>query len=308
MSVTSIAGRHPGVQALAAANAKSPILFPVASRPLDMVGNSGATSRVETHKAIARVGADGKPICLGVVGKDYSVVKNKNILPNVERELLKNIPGDRWENLEIKDSLSYDGGFTQREYLFKGFQSLVTTESGFETQAALSFLFRNSYDGSSSVFFGGSVVDLICINGMIGTRWSENISKRHTGAAPEYPYETIVAQAITRYQAEVAELTKLGHHSLKGRYEDVRDFLAEVFSDRRAARMFRQYGHEAHFRGENAFALLSALTFYSSHGTVDSFPIRRTGNDNVAAALAKRQDEIGELIHGPRWTAFLAAA
>jgi hypothetical protein len=306
VNTVSIANRHPGVVALAAANAASPIMFPVGARPLAMVGKEGRTAAVKGHKAIARV-LDGEPVCLGVVGDNYGLVTNKAVLAGVERELLRHIPGDKWADLQVKDKLSYSGAFCEREYLFKGFQSVVTTESGFETKAALSFLFRNSYDGSSGVFFGGSVVDLVCINGLIGTRWQENINKRHTAAAASYPYEKIVTEVISRYQREVAELTKLGHHSLKGKDDKVVEFLKAHFAERTAERLLAQYQTEKHFRGTNAFALLSALTFYGSHES-ENFRVRRTGNDNVMAALAKRQDEISELIHGGDWHVLVNAA
>lgn len=51
-------------------------------------------------------------------------------------------------------------------------------------------------------------------------------------------------------------------------------------SERKAARMSERVVTEMLDRGRNAYAVLSAFTYYSSHNSVE-FPVKVTGNDNV---------------------------
>ena len=59
-------------------------------------------------------------------------------------------------------------------------------------------------------------------------------------------------------------------------------------------------------RGFNVYALTSAFTYYSSHNS-DEFPIRNTGNDNVATTLASRQSEVTRWVSSSPFQLLLAA-
>ena len=77
-------------------------------------------------------------------------------------------------------------------------------------------------------------------------------------------------------------------------------------SDRRAEQLIERARIEAAHRGLNAYALSSALTCYSIHDS-DEFPIRRTGNDNVAKSLKDRQAEVSRWVRSAPFRSLLAA-
>lgn len=289
---------------IAAANARhNSITFPVAFRPLKMNGRQELAD-VPQFQAVARM-KDDAPVCLGVVSKSYGLLKNADVLADVEGELVRHLPPQAWDGAKILDTQSYDGAFTQRQYRFPGLPSQVFTDSGFSTRACLQFTFRNGYDGSTGVFLGGGLLDLICTNGLMAVRWSENVTRRHTRHVAAYPFADMVLKTITRYGQEVAELNRLG--KVRVTDEQAKEFLAAHFEGRRVDHLLTQFMRESATRGRNAFALLSALTFYSSHSDGD-FKVRNRGNDNQAASLAKRQDEVASIVQGKGWREFAQAA
>ena len=77
-------------------------------------------------------------------------------------------------------------------------------------------------------------------------------------------------------------------------------------SDIKARRMVERTHREVFDRGMNVYALTSAMTYYSSHDS-DEFPVRRTGNDNVATALEARSDEVQRWISSEPFKQLLAA-
>ena len=77
-------------------------------------------------------------------------------------------------------------------------------------------------------------------------------------------------------------------------------------SERKAERLLDRAARECADRGFNVYALTSAFTYYSSHNS-DEFPIRNTGNDNVATTLASRQSEVTRWVSSSPFQRLLAA-
>ena len=77
-------------------------------------------------------------------------------------------------------------------------------------------------------------------------------------------------------------------------------------SETKADRLIYRAGQEVIYRGLNVYALTSAMTYCSSHDS-EEFPVRRTGNDNVATALEMRADEVQRWISSAPFQQLLAA-
>ena len=77
-------------------------------------------------------------------------------------------------------------------------------------------------------------------------------------------------------------------------------------SERKAERLLDRAARECADRGFNVYALTSAFTFYSSHNS-EEFPIRNTGNDNIATTLSDRQSEVTRWVQSAPFQALLAA-
>jgi hypothetical protein len=72
-------------------------------------------------------------------------------------------------------------------------------------------------------------------------------------------------------------------------------------------RLMERFEIEAADRGRNLWAVVSAMTYYSSHDS-DEFTIRGSEtNDNVSATLMQRQLEVRRWMDGSAWQRLLAA-
>ena len=69
-------------------------------------------------------------------------------------------------------------------------------------------------------------------------------------------------------------------------------------------KLSNQYNSERYTRGDNAFAVMSAMTHYASHGT-GRFNLTRTGDQGT---LYKRQEKVTNWLRSDTWKEFVAEA
>lgn len=282
----------------------SKILFPVAERPVAMLDKTGAVAATAPdHKILARPDTNGKPVILGVVGSKYTAVTNRDLFSKVEGALAQVLNPGQLRGVQVKDSMAGNGAFCERQYVFPNFKVGVgRTEVGYRVVA------RNSFDGGSPVQLVMGAIDFICSNGLISGVF-DLVSKRHTSGL------TIgVDDIANRLGADAASWVERTRRLQQWAetpvdMKTVGDVVRALpgISERRAEAILDRVVTEVMDRGENVWAVYSALTYYSSHDS-SQFAVRRTGNDNVASTLAKRGEEVSGWVQSKSFQSLLLAA
>lgn len=272
----------------------SDAVFPVSTRPIAMVGKDGATMPIHTHKAIIRANRDGSnPRPLGVVGIDYKQLPHGDLFGNMEDTLRESMEPSLMRDAKVDTEVSFDGAFVRREYVFPRFADELETSSGFKTRVGFRIIGWNSLDGSFAAGCASGLIDFFCTNGCVSGSDVSISKRRHTlNLRPDHFRNQIVA-GLGRVQDEIALLRKLANTALD--FEKAENIIKADFSETRAKKLMERVKVEAEVRGQNVFALHSALTYFSSHNS-DEFKVRDTGNDNVAATLHNREAEIAKVM------------
>lgn len=271
-------------------------------RPLVILGKSG-TMPVHTHKAIVRMVGE-TPTQVGIVGADFELVQHPDYFGAIEKTLRENIRPDLQRNPQVRTRSSHDGAWVQREYVFPAFVEALEKSSSLKALFGYRVVAWNALDGSSAAGLLSGLIDGWCSNGMVYGSLVGKQLRRHTSGFSMEAFREQIRAGLTAAQEEIRWLERLADTPLD--LDKAGKFLKAKFSDRMADRLMEQVQREVPVRGQNAFALLSALTFYASHAD-GAFPTRNTGADHWAKTLHGREMEVQDVIRSQGFRELLAA-
>ena len=264
---------------------ESPLYFRVYERPV-FFGGKTKQYTLPDHKAIVRIVDEKKPICIGLVGKNYKVIRNQELCQEVERTLVETLTDAELRGVQTKDSMSYHGGMCFRQYMFPA----ITTSVGDRSVANFRIIIVNGYDGSSSFKLYSGAIDSFCENGMVSGVFDMMI-KRHTAGLTLPNIAERVRRSIDIFYKQ-AEQWKywVGKEITE---EQAYECLCAMpnASARRVEQLMRQYAIECLTHGKTVWALYSAATYYASH-TEGEFKVRETPQDHTTATLLNREKQI----------------
>ena len=277
----------------------SDAVFPTSTRDIQIVGSMpGCTLPIDDHKAVIRTDKDGtNPRGVGVVGKDYKLLKHGDLFRSIEKSITGTMERDLVEGVKVSTDLSFDGAWVQREYIFPQFAKELETSNGFKTNIGFRIIGWNSLDGSSSVGCASGIYDFFCQNGVIIGAMADLSKRRHTKNLEPDHFANQIVMGINTVQAEIDMLRRMATTPLD--HDKVINLLERKFSARRAERLENRLKIEIEERGDNVFAFHSALTYFASHNSSE-FGVRETGADNVAKALHMRGVEIAKIMPAVR--------
>jgi hypothetical protein len=281
----------------------SKLVFPVATRDLQILGKSGEVIPVETHKAVVRM-VDDKPHQLGIVGADYGVLPHKRFFQTIEDTINDTIRPDLRREVKVIDAASFDGAWGRREYLFPAFAETLNISDKFNSKLGYRIIAWNSYDGSSSAGMLTGLIDFYCTNGMITGSLIGKKMRRHTSGLNPALFRETLTEAVAHVQQEVRQIEAMAATALD--LATAENVLKASFSERRTEQLMAQVQEEIAVRGQNVFALHSALTFFASHNS-ERFAVRNTGNDNVSKTLHQRELDVAKVVAGQAFQHLLAA-
>ena len=294
-----------------ASHANSPILAPVVTRPIQGIGKDGR--RIPIHGLVGTFAArDGEAIPLGVVSDRFEVVQMRDLCSLAEQAMRQEFTPAQIDTTKIIDSSSNRGAFVKRSYMIRAFNealkygNVTSSTLNVGTSVACCLSISTAFDGGSSTRLSVSTYDLICQNGMVAMRPIDFVSKKHTRSAKVAVFRKWLTDATHSFFEQVDELRTWADAGIT--WDEMQQTIRDLpsISDRRAEQLIERARIEAADRGLNAYALSSALTYYSSHDS-DEFPIRRTGNDNVAKSLEARQAEVRRWVQSAPFRSLLAA-
>jgi hypothetical protein len=278
--------------------------FPVGTRPIAMMGANGRTAPVESHKAVIRMGDNGEPICLGIVGEKYEVVPHADHFGLVEESLLKSIKSASLEGCYTHDKISAHGAWVRRDYIFPAVTATIETP-GVSSKLGYGCFAWNSYDGSSSVAAMLGALDFYCTNGQFSMDYDAKSFRRHTSGLNLEDFRVLLENGVHNFYSDAEKYQDMVRTNVSD--DKVEEFFLKKFSPQRVKRLMIQYHEEVAARGQNVWAVWSTLTAFSSHAS-DLFTIRNTGNDNAQRTLNNRQGEVHKIMQSQLWNDFQQAA
>ena len=266
---------------------ESELYFDVWERPAFFQGRDiGVYYGDQNHKHIVRMW-NGSPISIGLVGKNYKLLKNQELYEGIEDTFMDSLTSEELDGVTRRDSISYMGGTSIRDYVFPNIKvdlSVGVSDVAFRAIAI------NGYDGSSSFKFYHGAIDFFCTNGMV-TGSYDMTTKRHTSGLTVPKLTDRLRNSIDIFykQAEQWE------HWI-GKWISNEDAL-ECFnampnvSERRVAQLMRQFMIEMTAHGRTVWALYSAATFYATSNSGE-FAVRETGSDHKASTMINREQQV----------------
>jgi len=240
---------------------------------------------------------------LGAVKERYQIVQNCDLFESLAHALEEAAPVRALEGAKIKPSISYGGRQAFADIAFPSLTEDLVQARGNATALTFRLLLWNSFDGSSPVRLAAGAIDGYCSNGMIFGSY-DLFGKRHTKGFSQADLEEFVGNSFLMFQRKIQELRLETFKPVE--LEQAEKFLKKNFSDRRATQLLERFAVESQERGQTAWALRSALTYYASHNS-SQFSVRNTGQDSSAAVLYGRENEISSLFAGAGWRELLAA-
>lgn len=279
--------------------------FPIVEREVFGIDKSGAaTLPIPAFKAIY-CSREGVPVNLGVVGADYKPVLNADLYAAAEEAFRKHMTDEQLRSVECLDSRAFDGAECFREYRFPGVTGKVHTR-GVDSEIGFRTIIGNGYNGRRALTMFTGLIDWYCLNGMVSGEFVEAVKRRHVGSVTADMLEPVIAKSLQGVQTQIERLNRMTEIAVDANTAE--SFLKTRFSERRVARLLERFKIEADTRGgQSAWALYSALTYYSTHNS-NEFGVRNSANnDNEASVLFDREKEIARVVNSQAWRSLVAA-
>ena len=274
-------------------NDQSDLYFDVWERPCYF---NGGPDRLEEgmptyyedtgHKHIVRMW-QGEPLSIGLVGKNYKVLKNKELCQGIEQTFLDTMTESELANVERRDNISYMGGTSIRDYIFPSITSDIGSS---KSNVAFRAIVVNGYDGSSSFKFYHGAIDFFCTNGMVSGVYDMTV-KRHTSGLTVPRLTDKLRQSIDIFYKQADTWKKWVGKSICD--EDAEECFKAMpnVSERRVQQLMRQFRIECLSHGNTVWALYSAATFYATSNSGE-FEVRQTASDHAATTLMNREQHV----------------
>ena len=287
------------------------IFFPVFEQ--DVVGiTTGLVP--QNYKMLSRGdGFSEQDHCLGIVGKNYRVVENQEILMPLQEQMINYFDPIVLDNVVIKDHITKNGAVCFAEYILPSINGEVETNTGHKTKINLRYIQKNDFRGSSSVVLYSGDIDNFCTNGQISGMYDVT-RRKHTKNFTVDGFIDAFEMSLENHKNTVLLYQKWADSHIydskkvldlfrkltSGTTDDPKR--TNVLSDR----LFAQYIDEVKERGSNVFSVVSSLSNYSSHGDEDTrFSLTRSGDDGT---LLKRQEQVSKWLGSKVFADFLEAA
>jgi len=278
------------------------VFFPVEEHP---IMSSVDNSIMATDKKMLTT--NGK--YLSVVGDKYPVIENQDILIPMENQMIEYFDPMVLNDVKIIDRISADGCRCLSEYIFPKMSREVGTSQGFRTSIGLRFILKNTLDGSSAIILYSGAIDFFCTNGMISGDY--DVAKaRHSKNFDLDGFMGTFKKSLDRFEVLMEQYQRWADAKLTDtvKVQQLFEKLTRTNTDEPAKRsntladrLFAQYIDEVQNRGNNVFALQSAMTHYASHDD-ERFPVRSNGDETT---LFKRQEQVRKWMSSPVWNDFL---
>ena len=232
--------------------------------------------------------------CLGVHLDTYTHTPNTDFFHGIQDQLLEFFEPHQLGDVIVKDSVSYKGASTIREYQFPSITHVIRTD-----KLASSVMFRviawNCFNGSSKARIMYGSIDSFCTNGLVSGDYEANVGKRTSGFRLD-GFLGRMTEGLQRFETD-AQLIQ-GYAESKVILPYVEQFFEELgVTKQQSERLNEQFKREAYDRGLNLWSVISALTYDSSHRTLNT-----TKHDHEGVTRIGDQRQVARWLKSNAWS------
>ena len=232
--------------------------------------------------------------CLGVHLDTYTHTPNTAFFHGIQDQLLEFFEPHQLGDVIVKDSVSYKGASTIREYQFPSITHVIRTD-----KLASSVMFRviawNCFNGSSKARIMYGSIDSFCTNGLVSGDYEANVGKRTSGFRLD-GFLGRMTEGLQRFETD-AQLIQ-GYAESKVILPYVEQFFEELgVTKQQSERLNEQFKREAYDRGLNLWSVISALTYDSSHRTLNT-----TKHDHEGVTRIGDQRQVARWLKSNAWS------
>ena len=276
----------------------SVILFPVGERGIGWERRNGAFDKINSHKAIIRLSPNGDAAhVLSVVGSGYRLVHNRELFRHVEDAMCKEMSASDLSGVRVTDKVSSLGRMCYREYVFPSIKCYIGSHD--KTSVVFRLIVQNGYGGSALRVHAGAI-DFWCTNGMISGDYTSTYRK-HTAGLMVDGVGDVVRKSLDTFVGSQEKWQRWARTEVK--HADAIQLFRDIAASAKLQEtLCEQYMSEREERGQNLWAVYSALTYYASHND-GAFALRSTveQQDTVASTMLQRELNVSQWIKSEAW-------
>lgn len=257
-------------------------------------------------KAVCKLDEDGTIKDWWVVGRDYPVKSHRNFYGAIESEMLENMDPNDVADVKVVTKVARNGRWGLRDYTFPNIQVPITTTKGHDTTISLRIVAWSGLDGGTANNYMLGAFDNYCTNGMVFSEASDpqrsciKSYKRNTKNFSVTSFAHNLQSASETFYRQASQYQRMASSKLHSEYGH-RFIESMKMSQSKREGIKVLYDAEIVVRGNNVFALHSALTNYSSHASHDLFRSRTTKVDVQAESMFRREGEVSDIFSSPQW-------
>jgi hypothetical protein len=238
---------------------------------------------------------------LGIVGHTFNCASHPEFFQSVWNTMTEHLPSHEMEGATLKWKSARYGTWGMLEVVLPNVTHKITTRSKHETEVAQRIISLHGIDGSCSnqVFFGA--IDFFCTNGLIVGEY-DKVKRKNTKNFDLKSFEKELYTKNIQFEKQMGRLQQMADTSLTGKYSVVESVVKSLMKERPAEKMLSLYKEEAATRGNNVFALFSAMTNYASYADErNGFQLKASANDNQAITMWNRQQTVSQWTSSKEW-------
>ena len=242
---------------------------------------------------------------LAVVGDSFTCASHKDFFGGVKKVVTENLTADECEDMKISWSIAHKNAWAMMNITLPKVTAKIVSDKH-ETEIAQRIIALHGIDGSCSnqVFFGA--IDFFCTNGMIRGE-HDKVRRKNTSNFTMQRFETSLRESTQSFYEQSETLKAWAKKPLY--MYDVKQALDKLMkSERKVEKMMNLYSQEATVRGQNAWALYSAFTNYSSYADErNGFSLKESKVDSAAVSMFSREHEVAKWIDSNAFKELVAA-
>ena len=234
-------------------------------------------------------------VCLGTHLDTYTHTPNTDFFHGIQDQLLEFFNPDQLRDVIVKDSISYKGASTIREYQFPSITKDIITHTNHTSSVMFRVIAWNCFDGSSKARIMYGNIDTFCLNGLVSGDYEANVGKRTSGFKLD-GFLGRMTEGLQRFETETQLIQ--GYAESRVRLTSVEQFFEELgVTKQQSERLNEQFIREARQRGMNLWSVVSALTYDSSHRTINT-----TKHDHEGVTRIGDQRQVAKWLKSNAWS------
>ena len=267
---------------------------------------TGARLILPNHVATVAIDSEGESCPIGVVSDSYRVTQMCDVIEHVEAALVNSLQYDLYRRITTTDHVTYNNGYVDRRWRIP-LKDKALAKVGESVAAELRV--STSYDGRTPTIARAGLLDLVCTNGMVMARDETVVRRRHSGTFDYNKLRGFVIQLRTCVQEYLGRVVAWKGTDLPSMSTIADMLIAHGLSRRLVADLVDRVQVESEERDDRSmYALVSALTYWSSHANDNDFTkVRTNAAGNIEYLLSKREESVRRFLDDAPFQELIAA-